>query len=95
MLRIVDPTGRGAGTHLALAVRPTSIDKLRIGVFSNGKPNAANLVRAVHRELSERFALGDAVVVDKGELGLYTTGAPRSILDELSECGVVIHGSGD
>lgn len=94
-MRIVDPSGRGAGTHLPLATRPAGLDNIRVGVFSNGKPNAANLMRAVHHELSARFVLGEAVVVDKGELGLYTTGAPTSILDELSECGVVIHGSGD
>jgi len=95
MVIVVDPTGRGIGMDIPLATRPTSLRGLRVGVFSNGKPNAANLVRALHREIVDLFDLGQPVVIDKGERGLYTTGAPSSVLDELSACGVVIHGSGD
>ena len=95
MLTVVDPTGGDHGALVVPATRPITLDGVRVGVFSNGKPNAAALVRAVHRELGSRFRLADATVVDKGERRLYTTGAPSSVLDELSACGVVIHGSGD
>ena len=95
MLEVLNPTGEFRAARVPVAERPAALDGLRVGVFSNGKPNAAKLVRAVYARLAEEHNFKEAFAIDNGEAGLYTTGAPHSILEQLSRCGVVIHGSGD
>lgn len=92
---IIDPTRRtsaatGAGTD---APRPQGLDGLRVGLLENGKRNAASILAAVGRELTDRHGAGDLVPLTKHEFAMPLS---EELLAQLQrECDVVVIGVGD
>lgn len=92
---MIDPTfpaGRrgGAGTR---APRPADLRGTRVGLLSNTKRNAAELLGAVGELLRERHGAGDLVTRSKPHIAEQ---APDSMLADLAErCDVVVVGVGD
>jgi hypothetical protein len=95
MLRVLNPVARAVVDRHDLAPRLTDLEGVRLGVLSNGKPNAANLMRTAQRRMQERFNVSDVVFVDKVASGQYGDAAPEWMLEQLSQCSAVLHGSGD
>ena len=96
MLTVVDPVAPAIVERTALAPRPPSLDGLRLGVLSNSKPNAANLMRVAQRRMQQRFAISDVVYFDNVEHGVMAgDAAPDWMLEQLAACDAVLHGGGD
>lgn len=96
MIHVIDPQGRPNLNQQRLAPRLETLKDKRLGLLSNGKPNAANLLRIVERRLASEFNLGEVVFVDKFESSLTAADTmPDWMLEQLSQCDAVLHGSGD
>jgi hypothetical protein len=98
MIEILDPIGfvdQSSAPTSGLARRLKTLDGETMCLFSNGKPNAANFLRAIERELQTKFSIGGRLWIDKYEYGMLTIGAPEWMLDRIAEAGFVIHASGD
>lgn len=95
MLTVIEPFGEQVIQTFDLAPRLETLDGARLGVFSNGKPNAANLLHAVRRRLEQRYQITDVVFIDKLEVGRFPNAAPDWLLEQLTECDAILHGSGD
>src|SRR5262245_55330135 len=71
----------------------TSLDGLRVGLLSNTKLNADEILLAIGDLLQERYAVGSLVHHKKPTFSLP---APAAKVDEMVEqCDVVIAGVGD
>jgi hypothetical protein len=96
MLRVVDPVARAVVERIDLAGRPRSLDGLRLGVLSNSKPNAANLMRLAQRRMEQHFEVSDVMFFDNVEHGVMAgDAAPDWMLEQLATCDAVLHGGGD
>jgi hypothetical protein len=96
MIRVLDPVARAIVTQTALAPRPRSLAGLRLGVLSNSKPNAANLMRLAQQRMEQRFAISDVMFFDNVEHGVMAgDAAPDWMLEQLATCDAVLHGGGD
>lgn len=94
-LKILDPAGVPPSERFPYAPRLESLAGARLGVFSNGKPNALEYLQAAEAQLHERFVLGEVVTVDLLSEGLFAHAAPDWMLEQLSRCDAVLHGCGD
>lgn len=96
MIRVLDPVAPAVVDRIPLAARRMPLDGLRLGVLSNGKPNAANLMRVAQHRMERRYSLAEVVFIDKVEAGLMAgDGAPDWMLEQLAACDAVLHGGGD
>ena len=92
-LRVLDPTATQSIATDGMAVRTESLAGKRIGLLTNDKLNAANLLDAVYDVLAERFEVASAYRVNKGDA---SRPADPGFLDDLSqEIDVAILANGD
>jgi hypothetical protein len=91
---LLDPTGGGArGADTSLAPRPQSLSGLTVGLLDNTKPNGAVLLRAVGRELQERYGVREARMFAKGYFG---TPVEESVVQQmLHNCDFAVAAIGD
>jgi hypothetical protein len=94
---IIDPTiGPAAGSQrgpVALAVRPDSLNGLRLGLLANTKRNAEQFLADVGQLLSDQY--GVQVVLARQKPNIVET-APEPTMAELGEqCDIVVTGVGD
>ncbi len=76
-----------------LADRPPSLSGVRLGLVSNGKPNAEPLLQAFGYRLADLVGLGDVRVFEKQDFG---ESVDESVVLRIREmCDVVIVGVGD
>ncbi len=76
-----------------LADRPRSLSGVRLGLLSNGKPNAGLLLQAFGYRLADLVGLGDVRLFEKQDFG--ETVEESVVLRIRETCDVVIAGVGD
>ncbi len=91
---LLDPTGdSGRDTNTALAPRPQSLKGLTVGLLDNTKPNGAVILRAVGRELQERYGVREIRMFQKGYFG---TPVEESVVNQmLHNCDFAVAAIGD
>jgi hypothetical protein len=92
---LLDPTGDGdQGTDTALAQpRPQSLAGLTVGLLENTKPNATVLLRAVGRELREKYGIREVRMFSKSYFG---TPVEESVVQQmLHHCDFAVAAIGD
>jgi hypothetical protein len=97
-MKVVSPIGQAGSGRFPPADRPASLDGAVLGLLSNGKPNAANLLDEIVAQLSERFRLAQPVRIDKTHDGASgpAHGAKDWMIERLSSGTVaVLTASGD
>jgi hypothetical protein len=91
---LLDPTGAsGRDTNTSLAPRPQSLNGLTVGLLDNAKPNGAVILRAVGRELQERYGVREIRMFQKGYFG---TPVEESVVNQmLHNCDFAVAAIGD
>ena len=91
---LLDPTGEsGRDTNTTLAPRPQSLKGLTVGLLDNTKPNGAVILRAVGRELKERYGVREIRMFTKGYFG---TPVEESVVQQmLHNCDFAVAAIGD
>ncbi len=91
---LLDPTGASdQETNTSLAPRPTSLKGLTVGLLDNAKPNGAVILRAVGRELQEKYGVREVRMFAKGYFG---TPVEESVVQQmLHNCDFAVAAIGD
>ena len=91
---LLDPTGAGdRGTNTSLAPRPSSLRGLTVGLLDNAKPNGATVLKAIGRELRERYGVREARMFTKGYFG---TPVEENVIQRmLHNCDFAVAAIGD
>ena len=91
---LLDPTGDSErDTNTTLAPRPQSLKGLTVGLLDNAKPNGAVILRAVGRELKERYGVREFRIFRKGYFG---TPVEESVVQQmLHNCDFAVAAIGD
>lgn len=92
-IELLDPTGEPAPTGYCSAPRLTTLDGLRIGLFSNGKVNADRLLRYT-AEVFEREA-GCRVIIDSGKSNASRIAEPQVLKRIANDVDFLITAVGD
>jgi hypothetical protein len=93
ILKILDPTYEPAISAHGMAERSASLAGKRIGLLSNDKLNATELLDAIHEVLSDTFELGSPVRLNRGNA---SAPAPTEMLEGIAkEIDVALLGNGD
>lgn len=92
-LRILDPTVEALPDTTLMAERPKNLNGLKVGLLSNGKRNAEELLDAVVALLQDTYELGEIHRYNKRDA---SRPCPQNIMDELLEkCDIAIVATGD
>jgi hypothetical protein len=97
-VQVLSPIGKLGSAQFRPARRPSTLDGVHVGLFSNGKPNADRLLRAIAARIGTRFALAGTVELNKTTDGGSGPSfpAPEWMLDRLAiSTAVVLAASGD
>ena len=91
---LLDPTGVGdRGTNTSLAPRPSSLRGLTAGLLDNAKPNGATVLKAIGRELRERYGVREVRMFAKGYFG---TPVEENVIQRmLHNCDFAVAAIGD
>lgn len=91
---LLDPTGGGdRGTNTSLSPRPQSLRGLTVGLLDNAKPNGSVVLRAIGRELQDRYGVREVRMFQKGYFG---TPVEESVIQQmLNNCDFAIAAIGD
>jgi len=91
---LLDPTGEsGRDTNTTLAPRPQTLKGLTVGLLDNAKPNGQVILRAVGRELQERYGVREIRMFRKGYFG---TPVEESVVQQmLHNCDFAVAAIGD
>ena len=91
---LLDPTGESdLAVNTTLMPRLRSLRGLRVGLLDNTKPNGAVLMRAVGRELQERYGVREVRMFVKGYFG---TPVEESVVQQiLHNSDFAVAGIGD
>ena len=91
---LLDPTGDSErDTNTTLAPRPQSLKGLTVGLLDNTKPNGAVILRAVGRELQEKYGVREIRMFQKGYFG---TPVEESVVQQmLHNCDFAVAAIGD
>jgi hypothetical protein len=91
---LLDPTGdSGRDTNTTLAPRPQSLRGLTVGLLDNSKPNGAVILRAVGRELQDKYGVREIRLFKKGYFG---TPVEESVVNQmLHNCDFAVAAIGD
>jgi hypothetical protein len=91
---LLDPTGDSErATNTTLAARPQSLPGLTVGLLDNTKPNGAVVLRAVGRQLQERYGIREVRMFRKGYFG---TPVEESVVNQmLHNCDFAVAAIGD
>jgi hypothetical protein len=91
---LLDPTGDSdRTTNTTLAPRPEALKGLVVGLLDNTKPNATTILRAVGRELQEKYGIREVRMFRKGYFG---TPVEESVVQQmLHNCDFAVAAIGD
>ena len=92
-LELFDPTGEPTPTGFSAAPRLTSVEGLRIGLFSNGKVNADKLLRYT-AEVFEQQANCN-IVIDSGKRNASRIADPQVLERIANDVDFLITAVGD
>ena len=92
-LRVLDPTADQSIATDGMAERPESLTGMRVGLLTNDKLNAANLLDAIYDLLAERFDISSAYRVNKGDAS--RPAEPEFLSDFSNEVDVALLANGD
>lgn len=92
-LRVLDPTADQLIATDGMAERPESLTGMRVGLLTNDKLNAANLLDAIYDLLAERFDVSSAYRVNKGDAS--RPAEPEFLSDFSNEVDVALLANGD
>ena len=92
-IRFLNPVQHAEIKPASLAPRLSSLDGITLGLLSNGKENADELLRLVADELKAEYFLKDVVSVKK--IGAGVNCSPKVIEELVSGCDAVITATGD
>ena len=92
LMDVLDPRGIPVNDQNELAQRPTSLQEVRLGVLSNGKPNSVRLLETIQNELEQRVHFTEVVARNKR---ISSIPAPEPIMADLAGCDVVLNAIGD
>ncbi len=92
LMDVLDPRGVPVNDANELAQRPASLQEVRLGILSNGKPNSVRLLETIQHELQQRVHFTEVVSRNKR---ISSIPAPEPIVDDLVQCDVVINAIGD
>lgn len=92
-LRVLDPTATQSIATDGMAERPESLTGIRVGLLTNDKLNAANLLDAIYDLLAERFDVSSAYRVNKGDAS--RPAEPEFLNDFSNEVDVALLANGD
>jgi hypothetical protein len=91
---LLDPTGAGdQATNTSLAPRPQKLQGLVVGLLDNTKPNATTILRAVGRELAEKYGVREVRMFAKSYFG--TPVAESVVQQMLHNCDFAVAAIGD
>lgn len=92
-IRVLDPTQPPEILPAVLAPRNSLDHPLHLALLSNGKTNAAELLRRVSDQLARQLRIEQVVEAAKD---LSSTNAPEALLDQLAEaCDLALVAIGD
>lgn len=92
-IRVLDPTQPAEVLPATLARRESVQGPVTLGLLSNGKANAAGLLRHVAEQLAEHMTIERIVEVEKASA---STEAPETLLDQLADrCDLALVAIGD
>ena len=91
---LLDPTGADdQATNITLAPRPQTLKGLVVGLLDNTKPNGAVILRAIGRELKEKYGVREFRMFAKGYFG---TPVEESVVQQmLHNCDFAVAAIGD
>lgn len=91
---LLDPTGDSdRSTNTTLSARPQALRGLVVGLLDNTKPNGAVILRAVGRELQEKYGVREIRMFQKGYFG---TPVEESVVQQmLHNCDFAVAAIGD
>jgi hypothetical protein len=90
-IEVLDPRGIPVSTEHELAERPPSLNEVRLGILSNSKPNGDLLLRTLQHELEQRYHFTEVMYRNKDT----SAPAPAKVMEELTQCDVVLNAVGD
>lgn len=91
MMEVLDPRGVPVNDENELAERPLSMNEVRLGILSNSKPNGDLLLQTVQQALEERYHFTEVIYRNKNT----SSPAPIDVVNDLTQCDVVINAIGD
>jgi hypothetical protein len=91
---LLDPTGAAdQATNVTLAPRPQTLKGLVVGLLDNAKPNGSVILRAVGRELRQRYGVREFRMFVKSYFG---TPVEESVVQQmLHNCDFAVAAIGD
>ena len=91
---LLDPTrADDQATNTTLAPRPQTLKGLVVGLLDNTKPNGAVILRAVGRELQEKYGVREIRMFAKGYFG---TPVEESVIQQMMHnCDFAVAAIGD
>ena len=92
-LELLDPTGEPTPTGFTAAPRLTTLDGLRVGLFTNGKVNADRLLRFTGDVFAREH--GCRVVVDTGKSNASRIAGPQVLERIANDVDFLITAVGD
>src|SRR5437879_4600128 len=94
---VLDPVGTKPADHYPLATRQTTLADGVVGLLSNGKPNADQLLEALGRRLVADYGVKETLLFNKVKHGVLAgSPAPDVILNSLaSKTIAVLTATGD
>ncbi len=92
-LELFDPTGEPTPTGYCTAPRLTSLDGLKIGLFSNGKVNADKLLRYTAQVFEQKA--GCNIVIDSGKRNASRIAEPQVLERIANDVDFLITAVGD
>jgi len=92
-IRYLNPVQEADVVPASMAPRLSSLEGVNLGLLSNGKAKATDLLAMIGKELNATFKLGRIVMEHKGSAA--NNCSPELLDDLLRRCDAVITGNGD
>jgi hypothetical protein len=92
-LQVLDPTATHSIATAGMAERPKTLAGKRIGLLSNDKLNAEELLDAIYDVLAERFDVSGSYRINKGDAS--RPAEPDFLSDFSNEVDVALLANGD
>jgi hypothetical protein len=91
--KVLDPTAPQSVATDGMAERPESLAGMRVGLLRNDKLNSEPLLDAIYDVLAERFEVGSAYRINKGDAS--RPAEPEFLNDFSQEVDVALLANGD